>query len=66
MQMVIYLCYDGNLEWFEECCSDSGWLVVVELVITASSASFGLDNVASFNNFPRRISIAFTVVKITI
>ncbi|XP_058743427.1 uncharacterized protein LOC131616180 isoform X2 [Vicia villosa] len=41
--MVIYTCCDGNPEWFGELCSDTGWPVVVELVRTASSASFGED-----------------------
>ncbi|XP_058737284.1 uncharacterized protein LOC131609575 [Vicia villosa] len=41
--MVIYTCCDGNPEWFRELYSDSGWPVVVELVRTASSASFGED-----------------------
>ncbi|XP_058737246.1 uncharacterized protein LOC131609549 [Vicia villosa] len=41
--MVIYTCCDGNPELFGELCSDSGWPVVVELVRTASSASFGED-----------------------
>ncbi|KAL5058435.1 hypothetical protein RYX36_030039 [Vicia faba] len=41
--MVIYTCCDGNPEWFPELYGDSGWPVVVELVRTASSASFGED-----------------------
>lgn len=41
--MVIYTCCDGNDQWFSEVCSDGGWNVLVEIVRTASSASFGED-----------------------
>lgn len=41
--MVIYTCCDGNDQWFGEVCSDGGWSVLVEIVRTASSASFGED-----------------------
>ncbi|CAJ2671169.1 unnamed protein product [Trifolium pratense] len=41
--MMIYTCCDGNPEWFGDLYSDGGWPVVVEIVRTASSASFGED-----------------------
>ncbi|GAU23426.1 hypothetical protein TSUD_331240 [Trifolium subterraneum] len=37
LHMVIYVCCDGNPEWFRELYSDNGWPVVVEIVRTASS-----------------------------
>ncbi|CAJ2660884.1 ataxin-10-like [Trifolium pratense] len=41
--MVIYVCCDGYPQWFRELYSDNGLPVVVEIVRTASSASFGED-----------------------
>lgn len=39
--VVIYTCCDGNPEWFGEIYSLNGLPVVVEIVRTSSSASFG-------------------------
>lgn len=41
--MVIFTCCDGNPEWFKKLSSDDGWLVMAEIVRTASSASLGED-----------------------
>ncbi|KAK7394985.1 hypothetical protein VNO78_15526 [Psophocarpus tetragonolobus] len=41
--MVIYTCCDGNSEWFKKLSCDDGWLVMAEIMKTASSASFGED-----------------------
>ncbi|KAL2329596.1 hypothetical protein Fmac_017177 [Flemingia macrophylla] len=41
--MVIYTCCDGNSERFKQLFSGDGWLVMAEIVRSASSAGFGED-----------------------